>query len=161
MEQRLAISDVLMPERKTRHLDPTWQDIDVLESVNAVLRPLEVFTDALSAGSYVSVSYVKPVIHLLKTSQSHLAEKEDDSDLTKTIKQKIMRYLDTKYDDPTTQELLDTASFVDPRFKVKYISREKVQDIKTRVMSEMKEAAQKVIRLYILITSTGLTLKLF
>jgi hypothetical protein len=80
---------------------------------------------------------------------SVLAEKEDDTNLTKTIKVKILDYMNTKYDDPATQELLDTASFMDPRFKVSYISSEKVQDIKTRVMSEMKETARKVIGLYI------------
>ena len=147
LEQRQAISNVLSADRKTRHLVPSWQDLDVLESVNLALHPLQVFTDALSGESYVSVSYVKPVLHLLNTSV--LAEKEDDTNLTKTIKVKILDYMNTKYDDPATQELLDTASFMDPRFKVSYISSEKVQDIKTRVMSEMKETARKVIGLYI------------
>ena len=147
LEQRQAISNVLSADRKTRHLVPSWQDLDVLESVNLALHPLQVFTDALSGESYVSVSYVKPVLHLLNTSV--LAKKEDDTNLTKTIKVKILDYMNTKYDDPATQELLDTASFMDPRFKVSYISSEKVQDIKTRVMSEMKETARKVIGLYI------------
>ncbi|XP_053298983.1 E3 SUMO-protein ligase ZBED1 [Pleuronectes platessa] len=141
LEQRQAISNVLSADRKTRHLVPSWQDLDVLESVNLALHPLQVFTDALSGESYVSVSYVKPVLHLLNTSV--LAEKEDDTNLTKTIKVKILDYMNTKYDDPATQELLDTASFMDPRFKVSYISSERVQDIKTRVMSEMKETARK------------------
>ena len=60
--------------------------------------------------------------------------------------------MNTKYDDPTTEELLDVASVMDSRFKVSYISSEKVQDIKTRMMSEMKETARKVSRLYILMT---------
>ncbi|XP_034145491.1 zinc finger BED domain-containing protein 1-like [Esox lucius] len=51
--------------------------------------------------------------------------------------------MNTKYDDPGTQELLDIASFMDPRFKVTYISSEKVEDIKSRIMSEMKDSAQK------------------
>lgn len=70
------------------------------------------------------VSYVKPVLHLLKTSV--LAEKEDDTNLTKTIKVKILDYMNTKYDDPETQELLDIASFMDPRFKVSNSSSKKV-----------------------------------
>ncbi|XP_030235456.1 zinc finger BED domain-containing protein 1-like [Gadus morhua] len=68
LEQRQAISNVLSADRKTRHLVPSWQDLDVLESVNLALHPLQVFTDALSGESYVSVSYVKPVLHLLNTS---------------------------------------------------------------------------------------------
>lgn len=141
LEQRRAISDILSADRKTRHLVPSWQDLDVQESVNLALRPLQEFTDALSGEIYVSVSYVKPALHLLKTSV--LVEKEDDTDLTKSIKVKILDYMNTKYDDPGTQELLDIASFMDPRFKVTYISREKVEDIKSRIMSEMKDSAQK------------------
>ena len=33
----------------TSHLVPTWQDLDVLESLNAALNPLSDFTDMLSA----------------------------------------------------------------------------------------------------------------
>ncbi|XP_049909754.1 E3 SUMO-protein ligase ZBED1-like [Epinephelus moara] len=107
LEQRRALSDVLSADRKTRHLVPSWQDLDVIESTSV------------------------------------LAEKEGDTDLTKDIKEKILDYMNTKYDDPATQELLDVASFMDLRFKVSYISRETVQDIKTRVMSEMKDTSQE------------------
>lgn len=77
-------SKVLSEDSKTRHLVHTWQDTEVLESVNAALHPLQVFTDALSGESYVSISYLKPVLHHLKTST--LAEKDNDTDLTKAIK---------------------------------------------------------------------------
>jgi len=83
---------------------------------------------------------VKPVLHLLKTSV--LAEKKDDTDLTKFIKVKIMDYMNTKYDDPGTEEPLDIASFMDPRFKFTYISSEKVEGIKSRIMSEMKHSPE-------------------
>ncbi|KAK0156656.1 Zinc finger BED domain-containing protein 1 [Merluccius polli] len=116
-------------------------DLEVIESVNLALHPLQEFTDALSGESYASVSYVKPVLHLLKTSV--LAEKEGDTDLTKDIKEKILDYMNTKYDDPATPELLDVASFMDPRFKSSYISVEKIQDIKTRVMSAVKDTSQE------------------
>lgn len=43
-EQEKAIAKVLSADKKTRHLTPSWQDIDVLESLN----PLADFTDALS-----------------------------------------------------------------------------------------------------------------
>ncbi|CAI5669823.1 unnamed protein product [Oreochromis niloticus] len=142
LEQQRAISDVISADKKSRHLIPTWQDLEVLESVNQALHPLQDFTDALSGESYVSVSYVKPVLHLMKTSV--LAEKEEDSDLTKSIKKKILEYLITKYENPATQELLDMACFMDPRFKVSYTSTDRVSDIKTRVMSEMEAVAQKV-----------------
>ncbi|KAJ8356662.1 hypothetical protein SKAU_G00194560 [Synaphobranchus kaupii] len=123
LEQQRALSDVFSADRKSQHLVPSWQDLDVLESVNQALQPLQEFTDALSGESYVSVSYVKPVLHLMKTSV--LAEKEEDTDLTKSIKVKILDCMNTKYDNPATQELL--ACFMDPRFKVSYISSKRSQ----------------------------------
>ncbi|XP_067281156.1 E3 SUMO-protein ligase ZBED1-like [Pseudorasbora parva] len=141
LEQQWAISDVLSANRKSRHLVPSWQDLDVLESINQALQPLQEFTDALSGESYVSVSYVKPVLHLMNTSV--LAAKEEDSDLTKSIKMKILDYMNSKYDNPATQELLDMTTFMDPRFKVGYISSDKVSDISARVMSEIEATVSK------------------
>lgn len=74
-------------DRKSRHLVPSWQDLDVLESINQALQPMQEFTDALSGESYASVSYVKPVLHLINTSV--LAAMEEDSDLTKSIEMTI------------------------------------------------------------------------
>ncbi|KAJ8333618.1 hypothetical protein SKAU_G00416260 [Synaphobranchus kaupii] len=118
LEQQRAISQVLSTDRKARHLIATWQDTDVLEAINKSLRPLTEFTDALSSEKYVSVSFVKPVLHLF--SSSILKVNDDDPGLTTTIKTKILSYLDEKYKDPGTQELLDMASALDPRFKLRY-----------------------------------------
>ncbi len=115
LEQAKAISHVLSGDRYARSLIPTWQDIEVLESIHKALHPLLEFTDALSGEEYVSISYLKPVLHLLATSV--LAEDAEDTDLTRSIKTKVLAYLNDKYSDPYTQELLDVASFMDPRFK--------------------------------------------
>ncbi len=115
LEQQRAKSDVLSADRKSRHLVPSWQDLDVLESINQALQPLQEFTDALSGQRYVSVSYVKLVLHLRNTSI--LAAKEEDSDLTKSIKMKILEYMNTKYDYPA---------------------------IRARVMSEIEATVQQV-----------------
>lgn len=52
LQQLQAISHVLSPDRKTRHLIPTWQDIKVLEGINNAPSPLSDFTDALSGEQY-------------------------------------------------------------------------------------------------------------
>ncbi|XP_051806757.1 zinc finger BED domain-containing protein 4-like isoform X4 [Acanthochromis polyacanthus] len=141
LEQNKALNQVLSEDRKTRHLVPTWQDIKVLESINSALKPLQEFTDILSGEEYVSVSYLKPVLHLLKSTT--LAAKEEDTDLTKTIKSKIIAYLEKHYSDPATRELLDVASLLNPRFKKDYItSPENVTHIKERVRAEMEEVVQ-------------------
>lgn len=110
-----------------------------MEAVNKALAPLVEFTDALSGEEYVTISSVKPVLHILHSRV--LAEKEDDVTLTKTIKSEILAYLDDKFSDPPTVELLDTASFVDPRFKAAYISADHVTTIQEKVKMEMKSAA--------------------
>ncbi|XP_030224922.1 zinc finger BED domain-containing protein 1-like [Gadus morhua] len=141
LEQSKALCQVLSEDRKTRHLVPTWQDTDVLESINNALGPLQEFTDALSGEDYVSVSYLKPVLHLLRTAT--LAETDEETDLTKEIKSRALHYIVGKYSDPVTQELLDITSFLDPRFKTTYISEENVQFMKDRVKMEMEQVAQK------------------
>lgn len=102
-------------------LDSQWQDTEVLKGINNALNPLSDFTDAVSGEQYVSVSSVKPVLHLFETSM--LAIQEDDTDFTKSLKTKILGSLQEKYRDPKTQDLLDIASTLNPRFKMNFMRR--------------------------------------
>jgi len=52
LEQQKAINKVLQDDRKYRHLVPTWQGIDLLESLEAALGTLSGFTDMLSAENF-------------------------------------------------------------------------------------------------------------
>ena len=47
LEQEACIRQVLTVDRKNAHLIPTWQDLDVLESMKAALGQLDDFTDML------------------------------------------------------------------------------------------------------------------
>ncbi|XP_073719120.1 E3 SUMO-protein ligase ZBED1-like [Misgurnus anguillicaudatus] len=143
LEQKRAITEVLSKDKKTRALVPTWQDVDVLESIDAALSPLLEFTDALSGESYVSVSFLKPVMHLF--NNSILKEAEDDTELTRTIKRTVMGYLNEKYDDPAMDDLLDMACLVDPRFKLQYTQEEKRDYIKKRAVLEMLKGERAVV----------------
>lgn len=142
LEQKKAITEVLSKDKKTRSLVPTWQDVDVLESIDAALSPLLEFTDALSGESYVSVSLLKPVMHLFNTSI--LKEAEDDTELTRSIKTTVMGYLNDKYKDPAMDDLLDMACLVDPRFKLEYTKEEKKEYIKNRAVLEMLKGDRAV-----------------
>ena len=76
---------MLHNDRKCRHLVPTWQDIDVLESLDAALGTLSDFTDMLSAEDFVTISAILPVIHhILKRKVLNIGD--DDTQLTKDIK---------------------------------------------------------------------------
>lgn len=134
LEQERAITKVLSADKKARHLIPTWQDIEVLEAIQKALKPFQDFTDALSGKEYVTISYVRPVLHLLNTSL--LAHKDDDSELCKSIKTGIVDYLNAKYADPATSDMLDMPSLVDPRFRDKYLSSEKVNSMKNQAVLE-------------------------
>ncbi|KAF7646104.1 hypothetical protein LDENG_00193540 [Lucifuga dentata] len=127
LEQEKAIARVLGSDKKTRHLVPTWQDIDVLESVKKAVSPLKEFTDTLSGETYMSVSYLKPVLHLFNNSL--LQPEEGETELTKQIKHTILEYINNKYSDPGTDELLDMASLMESRFQTTYITDDKVKEI--------------------------------
>lgn len=109
LEQEKPITQVLAADRSTRHLVPTWQDLQVLDSVSKALGPLVEFTDALSAEDYVTVSCLKPVLQLFNSNI--LLVKESDTDLTKSIKSSILEYLNSKYEeDPVVVELINLAT---------------------------------------------------
>lgn len=134
LEQERALAKVLSADKKTRPLVLTWQDIEVLEAIQRALKPLQDFTDALSGEEYVTLSYIRPVLHLFNSSL--LAPEEGDSELTKSIKHTILTYLNEKYSEPSTSDLLDIASFIDPRYRGKYVSSGKLVALKERVICE-------------------------
>ncbi|XP_034076583.1 zinc finger BED domain-containing protein 4-like isoform X3 [Gymnodraco acuticeps] len=101
LEQEKAISEILKADKKTRCLVPGYNEKDVMESVVKALGPLRDFTDALSGEDYVSVSYVKPVLHLFK--EHLLKADDDDTDLSGEMKMTILNYLTDKYKDPKTE----------------------------------------------------------
>ncbi|KAJ8369464.1 hypothetical protein SKAU_G00094920 [Synaphobranchus kaupii] len=115
LEQAPAIRRVLADDRQHQHLNLKWQDIHILESVNAALKPVADFTDVLSGESYVTVSSVKPVLHLL--TGNLLSPSQSDTILTKNLKNKICSILEEKYRAPELQNLLNKAALLDPRYK--------------------------------------------
>lgn len=143
LEQEKAIRQVLSADKMSKHLIPSWQDIEVLESFHKALNPFLQFVYALSGEDYVSISYLKPVLNLF--NEKILRYKEDDTELLKTNKRGILEYLKEKYDDVITDDLLDIASLLDPRFKAMHIKNEKIDTIKTRAVTEMlTEGAEAV-----------------
>lgn len=107
----------------------------LLESLNKALAPLFEFTDALSGEKYVSVSFLKPVLHLF--NNDILSRKDGDTELTQAVKEGVLKYLNEKYDDPTTDNLLDMATLADPRFKTAYMKEERVEFIKMKAVAEL------------------------
>ena len=131
LEQEKALRQVLSMDRKTAHLVPTWQDLEVLESINKALAPLADFTDILSGEKYVTFSALIPLLkHIIDDVLQH---DEEDTTLTTDIKQQIITYMQDKYEDTSLKELLHTASLLDPRFKTEYIPNDNIPAIKERI----------------------------
>ena len=134
LEQERALRQVLGADRKSSHLIPTWQDIDVLESVNKALGPLQEFTDIMSGEKYVTVSAIKPVLKHLE--EKVLVDADADTSLTCDIRRKIMVSLTARYVGTKINELLDVATFLDPRCKLDFTAEKDVASVKARVQQE-------------------------
>ena len=123
-------------DRKTGHLVPTWQDLEVLESINKALALLADFTNILSGEKNITFSALIPLLKHI--TDDVLSDDEEGTTLTTDINQKIITYLEGKYEDSTLKELLYTASFLDPRFKAEYIyiPNDNISAIKERIFRE-------------------------
>ena len=142
LEQKSAIQHVLSSDRKTRHLCPTWQDIDVLESLHAVLSPLHDFTDALSGEQRVTISVISAIPSIFK--KDILATCQDDITLTADIKSSIMEYMEGKYSDSCTRELLHVSSYLDPWFCTTYIPDDEKDSTLERIADEGLEMFSQI-----------------
>ena len=132
LEQEQAIRVVISADRKASHLLLSWQDLDVLKAINNALSPLSEFTNVMSGEKYVTISAILPVMNLLKTAV--LEEKTDDNPMTNELRSSIMDDLITRNQGPDIVNLLETASFLDPRFKEKFAHN--IEDVKEMIISE-------------------------
>ena len=71
----------------------------------------------------VTVSAVKPIVHYITTVTEVyiLVAKEEDTGLTKEMKEHMKVNLQLRYSDPHLDQLLSLASFLNPRFKLCYV----------------------------------------
>ncbi|KAL1270899.1 hypothetical protein QQF64_029915 [Cirrhinus molitorella] len=122
-------------DRKHGHLNPTWQDVSVLESINAAMKPVADFTDVLSGEKYVTVSSVKPVLELLKGEL--LSPDPSDTTLTANIKANMCRVLTEKYSPSEIQNLLTKATVLDPRYRGTMEDAEVLDDVKEKLLQEL------------------------
>ena len=125
LEQEPVVRAVLGADSKTSHLIPTWQDIDVLESIAKALSPNSDLTDFLSGENHVTVSSILPVLHNLKAKV--LLPKEDTS-LTKDIKKSALDDLAGHYE--SENQFLSLCTFLDLCFKTEYTCNK--EELKSR-----------------------------
>lgn len=141
LEQKEAIRLVLSADHSTSNIVPTWQDLDVLQAIDKAISPLSSLTDILSGEQYVTVSAVLPMLHILETDL--LKVQEIDTQLTKDIKHRIVADIKLRYTESKLAEnvilMLQVASFMDPRFKTKYmehLGEVELISVKQKVLDE-------------------------
>ena len=114
---------MLGPDRGCSHLIPTWQDVEVLQSIHAVLSPLADFTDMLSGEERVTASAIKPLLNVLRNKV--LVASGTDTTLVADIQDRICNYLESKYlGHSNFEDTINIASFPDPRFKAQHLGDE-------------------------------------
>lgn len=141
LEQLPAIEKALEGDEKGLKLVPKWQGKGVLESINAALKPVADFTDALSSEKTVTASSVKPVLQLLTGDLLLSSSEEEETELTRNLKKKMSDVLTQKYNDPAIQQLLAKAAFVDPRYRDS-IPVEELKDVLLEEMLALPEETE-------------------
>ena len=68
-----------------------------------------------------------------------LKDTQDDTKLTNTIKKKVNDYLKGKYAEPTIQDILHKATFLDPRFKLDYVKGVNKEILEDSILDEGME----------------------
>ena len=136
IEQQQAVCAVLADDRKCWSKMPSEDEFTTLEDMVKVLEPLSYFTDALSGEQHVTVSAVRPLLnHIIKHI---LLVKPEDRPIVSQMKAKISEDLQQRYNSLTVT-LLDKCSFLDPRFRGKYVMD------KDEVIYQLKQEAVAVL----------------
>ena len=143
IEQQEAIRIILASDRKTAHPVLTWQGMDVLESVMAVLCPLCKFTDLLAGEKRATVSAIIPM--LTHIEDTILVNKPGETNLTSEIKARIKSDIDSRYNDDT-RLFLHVCTFLDSRFKLAQESNTSIKEaVKQIVKKKMEQACQPTV----------------
>ena len=114
-EQQAAIAAVLVDDRSHRHLIPDVHEWVLIEELITILKPFQLATEIMSASKYSTVSMLRPfLIKLLNHTLKH--DENDTSDL-RAIKEAVATDLCSRYSLRAVQTFLDTATYLDPRYK--------------------------------------------
>ena len=134
LEQQQALSAVLLEDRKSWCLMLSDADVTVLEKLVELLKPLSYLTDALSGEKEVTCSAIRPLLqHVIEICK----EKDEDCPLSIQMKSAISADLCPRYESAGISLIIDKCSFLDPRFKVNYVTDTDL--VKSNLLTEMLE----------------------
>ena len=145
IEQQQAICAVLADDRKCWCKMPSEDEFTTLEDIAKVLEPLSYFTDALSGEHHVTASAVRPLLnHIIK---SILLVKPEDRVIVSQMKTKISEDLLHHYNSLTVT-LLDKCSFLDPRFRARFVMNkdEVIYQLRQEAIATLESADETRVR---------------
>ena len=94
-------------------------------------------TDFLSGDTHVTVSSVIPV--LFNLANKILKENQDDSTLIRNLKRYIIDYMEKKYADIKTREILNIATFLDTGFKTDFVEGVDLETVHDNIIDQGME----------------------
>ena len=121
--------------RELHYLEPSPTEWRILEDLHNLLEPFKDSTEILSGHYYPTLSCLGPILTKLKEKLVH---KIDDSIAIKSVKLAISDDLNERYQEPSLVALMNTASFLDPRFKsLAHLSRDSIDAVIKHVEGEV------------------------
>lgn len=135
LENKLALCKMLQNFPNQKHLLPEGNDVTVLQSFIQVVSVLQNVTENLTGENFVTSSSVLPLIRQIKKNVK--TNNEDDTALLKNLKEKVLSSL-SRYQESPVIELLQKATFLDPRFRLYFFDDDDKDNIKESIIDELK-----------------------
>ena len=114
LKQQQPLCATLIEIHKSE-LMPTDSEISVMEAFLTVMKPIVEMTEVICGEKWVTLSIVKPLMY--KLTAKHLVAKDSKAVFIKTLKNAVLKDLQTRYTNLSVVDILDKACFLDPRFK--------------------------------------------
>lgn len=142
-EQQFAIAGVLVEDSNSHHLMLEAAEWATIEALVELLQPFKQVAAMLSASRHPTISMVKPLLHMLRSST--VSVKETDSKEISMAKEVIAKELANTYQQaPEVDMFLNVATFLDPRYKrLPFLSALERQQVENRVVQEAKGLLDK------------------
>ena len=137
IEQQEALVAIFHAKRELHYLEPSPTEWRILEDLHHLLEPFKDSTEILSGQQYPTLSCLGPILADLKEK---VEQKDSDFKAIKSAKAAIREDLNQRYLDPSLVLLMNTASFLDPRFKsLAHLSRDTIDNVIKHVEDEVHE----------------------
>ena len=137
-EQQLPISAVLLQRRDLIHLEISPTEWRILEDIMKLLEPFKIATEHLAGEKYPTISAVGPLLTEIKKRVAEDGNESNDSNTIAVFKKALRDDVNSRYQDPDLQMLLNKASFLDPRFKsLAHLSSSQQEEICDVVLQEL------------------------